>query len=197
MENIELNSNLARSNAREQNGLQGDLQKIRAELFADPAAFFVFHLVFVRFNKVSELKSYLSATPDILEIVDSILSRMEEAAIVRLVGDLIERHSNWTQFDSMEELRSFVPNTFRIAADRVLENEQKTPELRKARSEMARYIVVPDAPEIAEELREMNSEYKARMLAIQSKVARGEYKTGHGIRFVGIVDSVLEAEDFV
>jgi hypothetical protein len=196
MENIERNIGSERNALHRDEGSLDSKRLLREALLDDPAAFFIFQLVHVHFQTVSELKSYLSSKPEFLELVDSILSQMEEAAIVRLVGDRIEIVRSTVTFESMEELLSFVPNTFRIASKRVLENEKNLPERRKARSEMVRYMVVPDAPEIAEELREMNSEYKAKMLAIQSKLALREY-SGNGLRFVGIVDSVLDAEDFL
>ena len=202
MENPEIDA--ARSRERAESPKNSDrtygayADSVSSLLFDDPASFFILCLVQVaEVQRISEVKSYFSKTPDMLPVVDSVLSRMEEANVVRIEGDVIALKSKFVDFGGDPAgLKQFLPTLFRLTANRVLTNEAENPERRKARKEMVRWFALGDNPTIAAEARAIDLEYKAKMVALQEKALRGATGPANGIRFVGIIDCVLDAEDF-
>lgn len=175
------------------------VQQVSAEFLDDPAAFLILHLIHIlQVSRVSELKSYFSRSPDLLQDVDSILSRLEDENIVRVEGDaIVSLTARALDFGgNPAELKRFLPNLFRLAANRVLKNEEENPGRRKARREMVRWFALSDNPEVAAEAKAIDLEYKAKMVALQEKAMQGKMGPANGIRFAGIVDCVLEPEDF-
>lgn len=203
MENLETNAR--RSQERGSAGQQyndkayGDYADlVSAELLDDPAVFYIFELVrLTNMNRVSELKSFFAGNPELLDLVDTVLLRMEEVGLLKIQGDNIICPKRFIDFGSNPTaLKRFLPNLLRIAAQRVLKNEEENPERRKANKEIVRWFTLSNSPEIAAEAREIDLEYKAKLMALQEKAYREGTKEASGVRLIGMVNCVMDPEDF-
>jgi hypothetical protein len=162
----------------------------------DPATFLVAHHILLSgVTSLSSVKAYFARSPEILEIVDDLLLKMEKADLIAVQGDALTVKQRLADIGgNIEDLRRFLPRLFRIAAERVLKDAGDGSH--KAKRESIRYFALSDDKATAIEAQAIYLEFRTKMLGLIEKGLREERK-GSGVRVVGVFNSTLVPEDFV
>jgi hypothetical protein len=161
----------------------------------DPATFLIAHHIVVTGTKsVAAIRKYFSRAPEILEVVDVVLSEMERAEVISVDGDTITAKERFVDLGgNIENLRRFVPQLFQIAADRVLEDAAAG--LHRPKRDGIRYWAIPNDKRSSIEAQAIYSEFKAKMNALVDRI-KTEDRNGESVRLVGTFNCSLSPEDF-
>ncbi len=176
--------------------VEGSPSAHSAVITEDLASFLIVSQVVVGgYRSIQELRDYFSNTPEIQELVDYTLKGMEAAKMISVSGDKVECLE--TTLDSgsdPQELMRYIPNLFRLAAKRVLKDVVHRPEEKRRQKESVVYYTVPDDPKLASKIREFEMEFRAKIASLydEAQAVNGNSK----VRLVGVLDCVLEPEDF-
>lgn len=162
----------------------------------DLASFLIVNQVVVGgFHSIQELKDYFSNTPEVQDLVDHTLSGMEAVGMIAISGDKIDCLESVVDSGSdPRELLRYIPNLFRLAAKRVLKNASQRPEERKRRKESVVYYTMPDDPKLAAKVRDYEMEFRAKIASLHDEAK--SINASSRVRLVGVLDCILEPEDF-
>ncbi len=166
----------------------------------DLAAFFIVQSIMLSHIKtVEKVKEHFSFSKDLLLLVDEVLQRMAGLGIISIEGGKISYKQKWLDYGSNpQKLRRFLPKLFRITVKRVIKDAELDSTIqRKRKQQMVRFYIFPDFAETKKELKELDTEYKRRIQEIFLRAMASKDRKPMGMRFVGLVNTIMNPEDFL
>lgn len=173
---------------------KGSVEEKLARLFTrDPASYLIVNLLILRkVSTLEEIRDYLGYRDEFGRAVDEVVVGLEELDLVQVRGDHVYVEEE-LRILSARHLAVLLPQLFKIASNRVLLDASRNAEHRQ-KKESVYHATLPNDPDTSRRVDELYRRFKGELLMIAQERHRED---ADSLRFVGVVNSVMEPGDFI